>query len=248
MGQTTRARLLGAGTLVTAVLALEGATRLGWVNAFVVPAPSDILVSLPALADEGVAGRVLDTARELGIAMALITVLGIAAGAALNRYSVARRAFETWIAAAAAAPVVLLYPLFLVVFGRSTTAIVMLGVASGLPVMTVKALEGFSSIRPVLIDVGRGLRLSPWQMFVKIRGPATLSNLFTAVRLAMTFALITIIGAEYLINFGGLGQLIGELSEQYLLAETYGAIGIVVALSVALFWLTEGAGRWLNAL
>ena len=38
------------------------------------------------------------------------------------------------------------------------------------------------------------------------------------------FALINIVGTEFLINFGGLGQLIEDLAERYDLAGTYAAI------------------------
>ena len=40
--------------------------------------------------------------------------------------------------------------------------------------------------------------------------------------------MINIVGVEFLINFGGLGQLINELAERYDLPGTYGAICFVV--------------------
>ena len=43
----------------------------------------------------------------------------------------------------------------------------------------------------------------------------------------MIFALINIVGVEFLINFGGLGQLINDLAERYDLPGTYAAICFV---------------------
>ncbi len=51
----------------------------------------------------------------------------------LYRYDVLRLATETWVAAVAAAPLVLMYPLFLVIFGRSASTIIMMGFVAGLP-------------------------------------------------------------------------------------------------------------------
>ena len=45
--------------------------------------------------------------------------------------------------------------------------------------------------------------------------PAALPTIFVGVRLGLIFALINIVGVEFLINFGGLGQLINELAERY---------------------------------
>jgi ABC-type nitrate/sulfonate/bicarbonate transport system permease component len=65
------------------------------------------------------------------------------------------------------------------------------------------------------------------------------------VRLGLIFALINIVGVEFLINFGGLGQLINDLAERYDLPGMYGAILFVVLISILFFVLTERAERWL---
>jgi len=55
-----------------------------------------------------------------------------------------------------------------------------------------------------------------------------------------------LLGVEFLINFGGLGQLINELAERYDLPGTYAAIGFVVLVSVLFFYVTERIERWLR--
>jgi ABC-type nitrate/sulfonate/bicarbonate transport system permease component len=63
----------------------------------------------------------------------------------------------------------------------------------------------------------------------------------------LIFALINVVGVEFLINFGGLGHLINELAERYDLAGTYAAICFVVLVSVLFFMATERAERWLTS-
>ena len=79
------------------------------------------------------------------------------------------------------------------------------------------------------------------QLFWKILFPAALPTIFVGLRLGMIFALINIVGVEFLINFGGLGQLINELAERYDLPGTYAAICFVILVSVVFFVLTEQA-------
>ena len=47
--------------------------------------------------------------------------------------------------------------------------------------------------------------------------------------------MINIVGVEFLINFGGLGQLINDLAERYDLPGTYAAICFVILASVLFF-------------
>ena len=114
-------------------------------------------------------------------------------------------------AALASAPLVLMYPLFLVIFGRSAWTIIMIAFVAALPPVILKTLEGLSGTRPVLINVGRSFKLTPSQLYWKILFPSALPTIFVGVRLGMIFALINIVGVEFLINFGGLGQLVNEL-------------------------------------
>ena len=79
----------------------------------------------------------------------------------LYRYHLLRLATETWVAAVAAAPLVLMYPLYLVIFGRSALTIVMMGFTAGLAPIILKTLEGLSATRRVLINVGRASTSPP---------------------------------------------------------------------------------------
>jgi ABC-type nitrate/sulfonate/bicarbonate transport system permease component len=154
--------------------------------------------------EERVLPRFLLTAGEALTASVMLTVAGIALGVLLHRHRIVRLATETWVAALASAPLVLMYPLFLVIFGRSVWTIIMIAFVSALP------------------------------------------TIFVGVRLGMIYALINIVGVEFLINLGGLGQLVNELAERYDLPGTYAAIGFVVLVSVLFFVSTERIERWLR--
>ena len=53
------------------------------------------------------------------------------------------------------------------------------------------------------------------QSFTKILLPAALPTIFVGIRLGLIFTLINVVGVEYIINFGGLGQLVNDLAERY---------------------------------
>jgi ABC-type nitrate/sulfonate/bicarbonate transport system permease component len=238
---------LGLGSFVAFIVGVELLIRIGMINRFIVPMPTQILASFErVIVEEDILGRFRLTFFEAFTAGAMIAVVGIAIGILLYRVTLLRQATETWVAALASAPTVLMYPLFLVIFGRSAWTIIMMGFVAGLPPVILKTIEGLSGTRAVLINVGRSLKLTAPQMFIKILFPSALPTIFVGLRLGLIFTLINVVGVEFLINFGGLGQLINDLAERYDLPGTYAAICFVILVSVVFFMITERVERWLR--
>ncbi len=239
--------LLGIGTLAAFIALMQVLVVTGILNRFIVPPPSEVALAFErVIVEEQIFERFLLTMRECVSAAALLAVFGISIGTLLYKVNILRQATETWVAAAAAAPTVLMYPLFMVIFGRSATTIIMMGFVAGLPAVILKTIEGLSSTKRVLMNVGRSFKLTPWQMFWKIQFPSALPTIFTGFKLGLIFALINVVGVEFLINFGGLGQLINDLAERYDLAGTYAAICFVILVSVCFFVVVERIERWLT--
>ena len=202
--------VFGAVCLLVLLALIEVLVRMGIINPFIVPKPTDIVMSFERIVvDENILPRFYTTCGEALAASLMLSVVGISLGVLLHRNLTVRLATQSWVAAVASAPLVLIYPLFLVIFGRS-------------------------------------FNLTPSQLYWKILFPAALPTIFVGVRLGMIFALITIVGVEFLINFGGLGQLVNELAERYDLPGTYAAICFVILVSVVFFIGTERIERWLR--
>jgi NitT/TauT family transport system permease protein len=241
------APMVGFGSFVVFVLLVEISIRLGLLNRYIIPAPSEIIASFGRLfLEENIVHRFVLTAGECIAAGVMVTICGVTIGVIMQRFSLLQRACETWVAAFASAPLVLAYPLFMVIFGRNAWTIIMMGFFSALPPVILKTIEGISGTRKVLVNVGRSFNLTATQQFWKILFPAALPTIFVGIRLGLIFALINIVGTEFLINFGGLGQLINDLAERYDLAGTYAAICFVVLVSVLFFIVLEKAERWLR--
>jgi NitT/TauT family transport system permease protein len=238
---------IGVACTVLFFVVIEALVRSGLVNRFIVPPPSEVLGSFyRVVTEEHVFTRFLLTAGECLTAGVMLTVFGIAGGVLMHRFKLLQDACETWIAAMASAPVVLMYPLFLVIFGRNAWTIIMMGFVAALPPVILKTIEGISGTRKVLVNVGKSFNLTGMQQFRMILFPAALPTIFVGLRLGLIFALINIVGVEFLINFGGLGQLINDLAERYDLAGTYAAICFVILVSIVFFMALEKVERWLR--
>lgn len=240
-------KIAGAVTVLAFLALLEAVIRAGWLNRYIVPPPTEVMSAFyRVITEEHVVFRFFFTAAECLATGVLLTVFGIIGGVILQRYELLRQATETWVAALAAAPVVLAYPLFMVIFGRNSLTIIMIGFVAALPPVILKTVEGIAGTRKVLINVGKSFNLTRSQQFWKIQFPAALPVIFTGVRLGLIFGLINVVGVEFLINYGGLGQLIEDLAERYDLPATYAAICFVILVSVLFYMTLEKIERWLR--
>ena len=240
-------RLAGAGFVVAIVVLLQFAVGSGLISSFLVPAPLDVAASFGMLlAQEHLLQRFAMTAAETLSAAVLATLIGGLAGWALHRWSQARLAYTSWIVGLNAAPSLLLYPLFLVIVGRNAVTIVVLGVISALPPIILKTCEGLSASRRVLLDVGRSFDLTPLQQFRLIQFPAALPTAVSGLRIGLINALITVVGIEFLIGYGGLGALIPDLADRFEIPAMYGAIVFVILVSACLQLVVRRIERWLR--
>ena len=239
--------LFGIATIVVLLLIWQAFVDAGLWNKLIVPAPSEIAQGFaPLIEDEGLIPRFFQTLGEMTAASLLAIAAGVPIGLWLHRSRWAGRAYYNWIASLASAPIVLLYPLFLVIFGRNAATIVAMSFCTGITSIILKTKEGLDGTRRVLIDVGRSFGLTRSQLFWKIMFPAAVPTIATGVRLGVIYCLISVVGVEFLINFGGLGELIDDLAQRWEIPMMFGAILFVMITSVGFFWITEKVERWLR--
>lgn len=224
----------------------ELGSRFGYINAFTAPPPSAVFLAFLRLVAEGDIPRALSlTFFEALAAAGIGSVVGVAIGYWLHRVKKAGLAYTSWVAAAASAPLVLIYPLFLVIFGRNAATIIAMGALGCMPPIILKAKEGLDGVRPVLLNVGRALNLNARQQFWMIQFPAALPTIFNGIRIGLLFAIINVVGVEFLIAMGGLGYMIAYLGDRFDYPAMYAGIIFVIFVSIVFFWLTERLEKWL---
>ncbi|MEO7241749.1 MAG: ABC transporter permease subunit [Variovorax sp.] len=237
--------LLSLAGIVVAVLAWHAVVALGWISGYIVPPPLEVwLAGVKLVGDGSLLPAFLLT---LGLTLAAIAIagaVGIVCGWLLYRHRILGLAYETWLGALFSAPLILFYPIFMVVFGRNPSAIVAMGAMASLVPVILKTREGLLGVRPVLLSVARSFNASESQVTRKVLIPAALPTLFTGLRLGLIYAMINVVAMEYLANFGGLGFLVGELYDRFDIPGMYAAALFVIVMSVIVFWGAERLEAW----
>lgn len=226
---------------------LQQAIDAGWIMQLIVPRPTDVVEAFaPVQADMDLVGNFFVTLGMTAAATVLALLIGIPFGYFLYRNPRFGVAYEGWLAAAFAAPTVLLYPLFLVIFGRTYTSLIAMGFIPGAIPIIIQTRQGLLGVPKTLVNVGRSFNVSQREMFWKIQLPSAVPTIFTGIRIGVMYTLVNIVAIEYLIDFGGLGRIVSQMYFRFDTPGTYASIVTVVMVSVFFYWGFGRIEKWLR--
>ena len=218
-------------------LILEIVIQAGLINPLFVAAPSDFLKALAVRLAGGdllvLTGRTL---AEFGVGFAACTLVGLPMGYVFWKFPVLGEAYEPLMGGILASPTVLLYPVFLIFFGRNEGSIIaLIAIHATIPIV-LNTRQALLEVSPTFIKVGRSLKLSERQVFRHILLPAAIPIIFAGLRLGIIYMLLGIIALEYIIGVGGLGWFISEVGFRFDSPGLYAGIAMVFMLSVVVMY------------
>jgi taurine transport system permease protein len=233
--QPGRGLLVGGVTIVAALLLWYGLTSLtGIISGYRFPAPPEFLAALRQIAVDGYAGGTLlqQTLQSLKIVIEgflVAALVGVPLGFLMG-----------WSPRAEA----LLNPVFLLIrpippLAWIPLAIVWLGLGDGAKIMVIwfaafvpSAINTFTGVRqvnPTLIEAARVHGATDWRVAKEVVAPAALPMIFTGLRLSLQASWTTLVAAELVGAFLGLGRV---LSIAY--RDIYPAMIAVAMVTIAI--------------
>jgi NitT/TauT family transport system permease protein len=96
----------------------------------------------------------------------------------------------------------------LAVLGMGNAPMIAIGTLFGVVAMIVATLNGLDRIPPVLVKTARVMGMSVFATAFRVQLPAIAPYLFTGVKLAIAYAFIGVIAAEFILSGHGLGYAI----------------------------------------
>ena len=192
--------------VAAAILLLESLCRTGVIDRLTMQPPSAMVRDFVVLMASGSMNHaMLKTFANVGIACAAAVIAGIVFGVALHGRRAIRQVLEPLFATYYAIPVYAFYPLFIILFGLGDAPQILIGFMLAVVSMIVSTLAGLDSVPPVLGKTARVLQLGPIATVRSVTLPYAAPYLFTGIKLAIAYAFIGVIGAEFIMSNTGLG-------------------------------------------
>ena len=220
----------------------EAMCRLGTIDRFAMPPPSEIMWNLGRILVTGqMWPAIAKTFANVAAAGAAAIVAGVALGTLIHRWSALRETLDPAFAAYYAIPIYAFYPLFIVVFGLGDLPQVLIGFMLGVVAVIVNTLNGLDRVPRVLAKTAAVNRLGRFRTASSITLPFAAPHILTGVKLAVAYSLIGVVGSEFIMSRGGIGYEISFAYNNFDNATMYPLIVLILALSIAVNALLS---RW----
>jgi len=183
-----------------AVLALwELLSRTALIDPRFWPPPSSLFDTLWEQAKSGALWtNVRISMTRVFVGFLIAAVPGVMLGLAMGLYWPLRVFLMPVATALYAIPKLAVLPLTIIVFGVTEQAKLAIVVVSIFFLIVLNTMAGVQAIDPVYLDVARNMGANRWRMFTSVALPGALPAIMTGFRLSLGFALLVIVGAEFL--------------------------------------------------
>ena len=220
----------------------EGLVRLFKVPVFILPAPSQVIVTI---VDQWwyLLSQLAITTFAAGLGLIMAVVFGLAAGAAITASRLVDRMLTPWLVIAHAVPKVVIAPLFLVWFGFGLQSEMFFVVAFTFFPVIVNTVTGLKSADPEQILMVRAMGATPTQVLRKIQFPSALPSICAGIKLAVTLAPVGAVIGEFVASNKGLGHLLIRAVGDMDTPLAFAAVTVFSIFGVLLWRLAEWGER-----
>jgi ABC-type nitrate/sulfonate/bicarbonate transport system permease component len=243
MSRKVDLRLEGRSQVVGTQLAIVAGVLLIWfvvaarelVSPLLLPKPGDVVVALPTLlADPRTWGHLKITGVEILGAFLFSTITGTLVGFWLGLSRHRTRLLEPFLVSGYMVPIVLLYPIVLLIFGVGPESkVVFAGIYGFFPV-ALNTMRGFRTVDRALITAAVSLGASTRQRIAHVMIPAAKPMIVAGIRIGAALDLTGVLVGEMLASRAGLGYEIARTAQTFSTAKMYAYIVVALVL-IALF-------------
>lgn len=178
--------------------------------------------------------RIATTSLEtLAIGLAIVFVLAAVVAFALARVPLLDEALTPLLNAAMSTPVVALVPVFVMIWGFTTTTRVVAVVAFAFVPLVLQWIVALKSVPPHLTEMSHAFAAGRVAQVRTVVLPAVAPLLLNGARIAVVQAIKGLVTAEMIIGVVGVGKLIVTASETFDMAQLYAVILTIVGVSIA---------------
>lgn len=236
-----------SGLTVVLLFALwEGGVRILDVPAFILPAPTHVIVRFVELFGT-IADNSTTTLAAISVGYLVGTMGGLVLAIVMTLFPSIRAAIYPIVLATQTTPKIAVAPLFIIWFGVGLTPrVLIVALLAFFPVL-INSVAGLTNIDKLQLDLMRSVHSNRWQIYRYIRIPNAIPYIFAGLKLALTVSIIGAIVAEWVASSSGLGYLlvfyIATLRTPDLFAVLLGLLVVATAAFGAIM-LLERAFSW----
>lgn len=238
--------------IIFILFVIEIICRLNWLDAVYFPAPSSIITKLfELITAKAIWIHIGNTIWRAFVGFSIAMLIAVPAGLLIGEFSALRNLLEPLIEMLRPIPSAAIIPVAILLFGIDDKMKISVIIFGSLWSTIVGAIDGVRGVDSLLIDTGRLMQFSRFQMLWKIILPSALPTIFTGMRISLAIALILTITSEMIAGSNGLGYFILDSQRAFAFREMFAGIILVGAIgyisSRIFLWVDQYTLFWFYA-
>ncbi len=243
MSDNAKDRLLAAAIAISLLALWEIAARNLWIDPIIFPAPSRVASALVTLVRQ-------DLFHNIGVSLVRFfggvvvgSIPGILLGLCIGWLPRLHRVVDPFIAAIHPLPKIVLFPLFIVIFGVSEWAkIASIALTVFFPTL-INASAGARQISPLYLEVIRNYGGGRLDAFRHVVLPGSLPMILNGIRIATNLGLLVTIAIEFTVMSPGIGSVIWLALQTMRTENLYAGVVIISLLGISVNAVIQGLLR-----
>ncbi|MGE3620594.1 MAG: ABC transporter permease [Acidimicrobiia bacterium] len=217
-----------------------------FLDEFYVSKPSAIWRSITSWLDQGILfSSIAVTLQEAVWGLLIGTGLGLVAGFSLGVSPLLSAVLKPYVTALNSIPRLALVPLFLLWFGLGISSKLALVATIVFFLVFYSTYAGVQDVEQELIDVVRLMGARRIHVHAKVTLPSAMKWIIEGLRVSVPYSLVAAVTAEMIASNRGMGFLLIRSSGQFNTAGVFGAIVVLMCVSVVLSALVSLLERYL---
>ncbi|MBY0120447.1 ABC transporter permease [Bacillus sp. S/N-304-OC-R1] len=220
---------------ITILIFVEWLVRSRIIPAFIIPAPTNVIISIfenwkPLLLEHLPA-----TFLEFLIGFTLAVLGGILLAVGMFFFKTLEKMLYPAVLISQMIPIIALSPIFVLWFGYTIWSKVAVTILISFFPIVVGTYDGLKSSDQEYSELLRSMGANRWQIFLKLNIPMAMSSFFSGLKLAIVYALVGATIGEWLGASEGLGYYSRRMSGNLNAEGVFAAITILTIMGILLF-------------
>jgi NitT/TauT family transport system permease protein len=237
-------RLVSYTSPILFLLLWEFTVRVGILDYRFFPPPTVVLKTLFEMV---ISGELFDhlfiSLQRIFLGFFLGAVPGVVLGLLMGWNRWARAFMDPLVSAFFPIPKISLLPLILIIFGIGEMSKVIVVAIAGLFQILLTTAHGVMNIDPILIQAGKNYGAKGFSLFSKVILPASLSSIFSGLRLSLGISLLIIVAAEFVAANHGIGYMIWISWATLSVKKMYVGLVVIALLGIIFTRGLESLGK-----
>lgn len=235
-------KLYPIATMIIIIILWQAIVTFENVPSYIVPSPSNIVNTLikdfPIILDHTKA-----TMYESFVGFALSILFSFILAIIMDSFDIIKKSIYPILVISQTIPTIAIAPLFIIWFGFGTLPKIIVVIMVCFFPIVISLVDDFEKIDRDYINLFSTMKASRLQTFYHLKLPYAMVNLFSGLKIAATYMIMSAVIGEWLGGDKGIGVYMVRAKSAYALDKVFASILVIVIVSILIIYIIDFIGK-----